>query len=95
VNAARLIQEKRLAESALFSNAGMQSRHLKVFCALPAECDRLLEQAVDVLGFSARACHSVIRTARTIADLEHSKNIQRRHLAEAIQYRSFDRILDR
>jgi magnesium chelatase family protein len=95
VNAARRIQEKRLAESGLFSNAGMQSRHLKVFCALPAECDRLLEQAVDVLGFSARACHSVIRTARTIADLEHSKNIQRRHLAEAIQYRSFDRILDR
>jgi len=48
-------------------------------------------EAVDVLGFSSRACHSVIRVARTIADLENEPEILRHHLAEAISLRSFDR----
>jgi magnesium chelatase family protein len=60
VNKARKIQETRLKKTALFSNAKMHSRHLKVFCQLDEECEKLLEQAVDVLGFSVRACHSVI-----------------------------------
>ncbi|WP_300463711.1 ATP-binding protein [Desulfobacula sp.] len=91
VNKARKIQEKRLKKTALFSNARLHSRHLKVFCQLDGPCEKLLEQAVDVLGFSARACHSVIRVGRTIADLENGSKIQRHHLAEAIQFRSFDR----
>ncbi len=91
VNKARKIQEKRLKKTDLFSNAKMHSRHLKVFCHLDEECEKLLEQAVDVLGFSVRACHSVIRVARTIADLEEEPKIERHHLTEAIQFRSFDR----
>jgi magnesium chelatase family protein len=91
VNRARKIQEKRLKKTGFFSNARMHSRHLKVFCQLDGHCEKLLEQAVDVLGFSARACHSVIRVGRTIADLENVSKIERHHLAEAIQFRSFDR----
>lgn len=91
VNKARKIQEKRLKKIALFSNARLHSRHLKVFCQLDGQCEKILEQAVDVLGFSARACHSVIRVGRTIADLENVSKIERHHLAEAIQFRSFDR----
>ena len=91
VNKARKSQETRFAESSIFSNARMHSRHLKAFCALSFECEKILEQALDVLGFSARACHSVIRVARTIADLDNAPKIERNHLAEAIQYRSFDR----
>jgi len=91
VNKARKIQESRLGKTNLFFNARMQSRHLKEFCHLDTGCEKILEQAVDVLGFSARACHSVIRVGRTIADLENAPGIERHHLAEAIQYRSFDR----
>ncbi|MFH2060115.1 MAG: YifB family Mg chelatase-like AAA ATPase [Pseudomonadota bacterium] len=88
---AKKIQTKRLAELDVFNNADMDSRHLKTFCRLDSLCEQILKQAVDVLGFSARACHSVLRVARTIADLEESIQIERHHLAEAIQYRSFDR----
>ena len=52
---------------------------------------KVSQQAVDFLGFSARACHSVVRVARTIADLENMSQIERHHIAEAIQFRSFDR----
>ncbi|MFH2092046.1 MAG: YifB family Mg chelatase-like AAA ATPase [Pseudomonadota bacterium] len=92
VEKARQIQQNRLQEIGLFSNADMGTRHLEIFCQLDSTCENTLKQAVDVLGLSARACHSVIRVARTIADLENSSPIEPRHLGEAIQYRSFDRI---
>ena len=91
VNRARKRQEVRLSKLTVSSNAKVHSRHLGAFCHLDADCENLLKQAVDVLGFSARACHSVIRVGRTIADLENAPKIGRHHLAEAIQYRSFDR----
>jgi magnesium chelatase family protein len=91
VNNARRIQTKRLKQAMVSYNARMHSRHLEKFCSLNVECENILKQAVDVLGFSARACHSIIRVARTIADLETMPIIKRHHLAEAIQFRSFDR----
>ena len=91
VKKARKIQEKRLEKKLIFNNARMHSRHLKEFCHLTIECEKILGQAVDVLGFSARACHSIIRVGRTIADLENAPQIERHHLAEAIGLRSFDR----
>ncbi len=91
VDKARQIQGKRLEKTTLFCNARMQSRHLKLFCHLTMDCEKILEQAVDLLGFSARACHSVVRVARTIADLDNESHIQRHHLAEAIGFRNFDR----
>ena len=93
VNGARKLQQARFVESSVSHNSKMQSRHLQLFCSLNTKCEKILEQAVNVLGFSVRACHCVIRVARTIADLENSLDIERHHLAEAIQYRSFDRSL--
>jgi len=91
VNKARRIQAERLKKTSVSCNAGMHSRHLTVFCTLSVECEKILKQAVDVLGFSARACHSIIRVARTIADLETAPIIERQHLAEAIQLRRGDK----
>ncbi len=51
----------------------------------------LLDTAVDKLGLSMRAYTKVLSVARTIADLEASENVDKRHVAEAIQYRLLDR----
>lgn len=43
------------------------------------------------LGLSARAYHRVIKVARTISDMDQSREIKVDHMAEALQYRVLDR----
>ena len=50
-----------------------------------------MERAFTAMGMTARTYHRVIRTARTIADLDRSEQIKERHLKEAIGYRMIDR----
>jgi magnesium chelatase family protein len=64
---------------------------LKKHCPLAAGPRKLLQEAVEVLGLSARAFDRVLKVARTLADLEMSGDIREGHMAEAIQYRSLDR----
>jgi magnesium chelatase family protein len=57
------------------------------YCNLHETSINLLKQAMQKLGWSARACHRAIKVARTIADLDNSEQILQQHIAEAIQYR--------
>jgi magnesium chelatase family protein len=88
---AREIQKERFKNLKIHNNAGMTGRHIKKFCEIDRESDRLLETAMEKLGLSARAHSRILKIARTIADVEGSGNITADHIAEAIQYRSLDR----
>lgn len=89
---ARDIQEKRFKENeAIHCNAQMSSKVLKQICKIDEQGKDMLKRATDRLGLSARAFDRILKVARTIADLEESKDINSAHLAEAIQYRSLDR----
>ena len=90
---ARQKQLERFASSRekLYCNAQMSSRHIRTFCDLSADCERLLERAMTQQGLSARAHDRILKVARTIADLELAPNLEPKHIAEAIQYRSLDR----
>jgi magnesium chelatase family protein len=91
VNLAHLVQQKRFARSKIYCNAQMSTRQIRKHCQVDSISHRLLEQAIDKLGLSARAYTRVLKVARTIADLEGSEQIHPDHISEAIQYRSLDR----
>jgi len=89
---ARAIQQDRFEKlGKIYSNALMNSKQLREHCALDQACNTLLKKAMETLGLSARAYDRILKVSRTIADLDESKEIRERHLAEAIQYRSLDR----
>jgi magnesium chelatase family protein len=91
---AREIQLQRFAaftRHPIYSNAQMTSRHIRTFCELSADCERLLERAMNQQGLTARAHDRILKVARTVADLEGSAQIEPKHIAEAIQYRTLDR----
>src|SRR6202451_1674794 len=75
----------------LYCNAQMSSRHIRAYCELSADCERLLERAMTQQGLSARAHDRILKVARTISDLDGTPQIEPKHIAEAIQYRSLDR----
>ncbi len=91
VKAARDIQTERFKGMKIICNAGMNQRHIKKFCKLDQDAASILKKAVDKLGLSARAYTRVIKIARTIADLDKNSEITAHYIAEAIQYRIFDR----
>ena len=78
-------------EPAILSNAELGVREVRRFCAVEAAAEDTIRNAVRVLGLSTRAYHRVLRLARTIADLDASDTLRKRHVAEAILYRTLDR----
>ena len=91
VNQARKIQIERYKNFNIYSNSELTPKLIEKFCKLDMECQKILELAFEKLGLSARAYGRILKVARTIADLDNSENIQKKHLAEAIQYRTLDR----
>lgn len=91
VNKARKIQLERYKGQEIFSNSELSPTLIEKYCKLDKQSKRILEDAFEKLGLSARAYDRILKVARTIADLDNSENIKTHHLAEAIQYRSLDR----
>jgi len=88
VVAARACQLARQGKS----NAMLAARDIDRHCAPDARGSTLLKQAISRLGLSARGYHRVLKIARTIADLAGAERLTAAHVAEAIQYRRFDRL---
>lgn len=89
VEAARKIQRDRYTDGKCRCNANMQTRELREYCELDDACAALMKQAFDALGLTARSYDRIRKVARTIADLDGSETIRPEHIAEAIQYRTY------
>ncbi len=79
-------------DAAIRCNAQMQSNHLRRWCQMDDVSRNLLEAAIRKLGLSARASDRILKVARTIADLAGDEELKASHVAEAIQYRTIDRM---
>ena len=91
VGRARELQEHRFSGRPFSFNSRMDAKAVESCCQLDHNSQRILKQAFDKFGMSARSYDRVVKVARTIADLEESEKIRAEHVAEAIQYRSLDR----
>ncbi|MEQ8167920.1 MAG: ATP-binding protein, partial [Candidatus Eremiobacterota bacterium] len=85
---ARQIQYKRFFRKSIFNNAAMAGQDVYRHCTINEDIRKILKQAMDRLGLSARACHRILKLSRTIADMSGRDIISIEDVAEAIQYRS-------
>ena len=87
VNAAFEIQKERFKGLNISYNSQLEPSMIKEFCHLDNECLKLMETAFNQFNLSARSYHRIIKIARTIADINESKEIQKEHVLEALNYR--------
>jgi magnesium chelatase family protein len=91
VRARVVAARNRQFERQRMPNAQLPTRDVDRYCVPDAQGETLLKQAIARLGLSARAYHRVLKVARTIADLGDAETASSVHVAEAIQYRRFNR----
>ena len=75
------------------ANAWLGTGEIDALCQPDDAGMALLRQAISRLNLSARAYHRILKMARTIADLAGADRIVSAHIAEAVQYRRFERSL--
>lgn len=88
VEAARQMQKDRFKKLDINYNSQMGVREIHKYCTLNVECNELMERMYKQHNMSARAYNKVLKTARTIADLKGSVNIEKEHLTEALFYKN-------
>jgi magnesium chelatase family protein len=82
-------QRQRYAGRDFSWNARVPAGLMEKYCVLDGKCRRKLERDAESLNISSRAFHSVLRIARTIADLAEEEQIRSTHLMEALQHRRY------
>lgn len=85
---ARVRQKERYEGTSFRFNADLGAGDIEKYCPLGEEEKKMMETLFHTLDLSARAYHRMIKVARTIADVEHSRKIRKEHLAEAVCYYS-------
>ncbi len=87
VEGARSIQLDRFEWTSITFNSEMWTKDINKYCKIDNDTDNILKQAISNLNLSARAYFRILKLARTIADLELNKNIESKHVLEALSFR--------
>ena len=91
VIAAREIQKERFKGTSIKCNALITPDLIQTYCPIDEESDDFLRGIFEKLHFSGRVHSKILKVARTIADLEESEVIRKKHISAAVQYRTLDR----
>lgn len=85
------IGKKRFSNEDFCYNSQIPSSKIKEYCTLTAELEDYMKQVFKRLGLTARAYHKILKVSRTLADMDKCDQIQKKHLDEAVCYRSLER----
>lgn len=88
VEQARERQIERYQGKNILFNSELGGTQVEKYCELGRQEERMMKQAFESLNLTARTYHKVLKTARTIADLEGEEKIRMEHLQEALIYRN-------
>lgn len=91
VKETRQRQKKRYAHTLYEFNGELRAGDLEIFCQVSKEGEVFLGQIFSEKRMSARGYHKILKSARTIADIEGSEKIQLCHIQEAYGYRMIDK----
>jgi magnesium chelatase family protein len=89
------IQKERFKDSSLAfgcelrRNARMSPGQIEKFCRMTERAKEAFALASAKLGLSGRACHGILKCARTIADLDGRDSLDTVQILEAVQHRRF------
>jgi len=84
VKSAFLAQKRRGQEEL---NGKMKEKDIERFCVLSPEAVEILKSAIAKFSLTQRGINKILKVSRTIADLENSKDIDKKHILEALSYR--------
>ena len=84
---AQKIQQERYKNTGILFNSQMGIDEIKTYCELKGEKLSFMENVINKYDLSARSFHRLLRCARTIADLDESKEIEVKHLTEALFFK--------
>ncbi len=93
VEKVRKLQYERYKDKKIYTNSQLNSKLIKEFCPITDEAKNFLKLSMEKLSLSARAYDRIIKVARTIADMDNKEIIDSVHIAEAVQYRSIDKLI--
>ena len=91
IEKARELQRKRFKGTDILFNSEIPPARLREYCAMDESAEDFLRGTFDSLGLSARAYERILKVARTVADMDGSEVISRKHISRAVQYRTLDR----
>ena len=89
VASARAVQDERMKRGVRGLNGRLTPPEVAEYCSLDGRTACEFEQAMRSVQLSSRACHSILKVSRTIADMEGEAHIKLPHLFEAIQLRRY------
>ncbi len=87
---ARDIQFERFKDKDYFNNSQIRNKDIKTYCKLSNSSENIMKTAFLKYKFSGRTYNKLLKVSRTIADLDGKKDIEDKHVLEAIRYRTLD-----
>ena len=94
INKAKEVQLARFKNTGLLANSEIDYKNIDKYCVLDSGAENLLKQAINFKNQSLRAYHKTKKLARTIADLDGSESIKEQHVAEEVNLRMNEKMLN-